>query len=321
MKEQILTLTSEKNNGKGSEGMIDFDKKYYIHELLNKNIDYSKYNVLICDFNEDAIRSNGTAKKHFKTLDKMLLYYEEICENALKVNPSIKIYQNPKQCSWIGDKQKTNTLLANIIKKEDFFALPLTTVIHNRSDIETIQTYPVIMKATINTGKERKLDCIVHSQKEAKQKYNEFFKCYKEIIAVEQIDSRISHLRCNHVIRLFIVNSYLYDWSIRPSSSWNIHVRNSIISKLEESEKYIEPIIKNNIKKIMSFIKKMHSILGNGFYAWDVIYSKDKNKLYICEIGLKYFDYFMANRVKGRFSKLCMDKKQMTNFYNQLFCR
>ena len=49
---QILTLTSEKNNGKGIEGMIDFDKKYYIHEVLNKSINFSKYSVLICDFNE-----------------------------------------------------------------------------------------------------------------------------------------------------------------------------------------------------------------------------------------------------------------------------
>lgn len=319
MAKQILTLTSEKNNGKGSEGMIDFDKKYYIHEVLKKNIDYSKYNVLICDFNEDAIRTNGTAKKHFKTLDKMLSFYKEVCDNALKINPLIQIYQHPRLCSWIGDKQKTNALLANQINEDDFFALPLTTVIHNRSDIETIQTYPVIMKATINTGKERKLDCVVHSAKEAKQKYNEFFKSYKEIIAVEQINSRIPQLKCNHAIRLFIVNDVLVDWSIRPSSTWNIHARNSIVSKLQESEDYIEPIFKDNMERIVSFIKKMYRVLGNGFYAWDVIYSK--NKLYICEIGLKYFDYFMANRVKGRFTKLCMDKKRMTQFYNDLFSK
>jgi len=315
MNESILTITSERNNGKGSEGIIDFDKKYYIHELIGKTIDFSKYKIIICDFNEDAIRRNGTAKKHFKTLDKMLSFYEKICENALEVNPNIVIYQQPSKCSWVGDKQKTNTLLKNIISEDDFFAIPHTTPIHKRCDIDTIKNYPVIMKATINTGKERKLDCLVKSQKEAKQKYNELFKPYKEIIAVEVINSRISQLKCNHAIRLFIMNDMLIDWSIRPSSSWNIHARNSIVSKLQDAEDYIAPIFQENMDKIMSFIKNMHEILGNGFYAWDVIYSNEKNKLYICELGLKYFDYFMANRVNGKMSKLCFSKKKTQTYF------
>ena len=265
----------------------------------------------------NAIRINGTAKKHFKSFSNMISYYEEICEKALKINPSIEIYQNPKKCLWIGNKEKTNSILVNLISEDDFFALPTTTTIHKRCDIDNIKNYPVIMKTTINTGKERQLDCIVHT-KDAKQRYNEFFKSYK-IIAVDQINSYIPQLKCNHAIRLFIVNDSLIDWSIRPSSTWNIHARNSIVSKLQESEDYIAPIFKENMDRIIAFIKKMHGILGNGFYAWDVIYSKDK--FYICEIGLKYFDYFMANRVKGRFTKLCMDKKRMTKVYKNLFGR
>ena len=325
MTNSILTITSEQNNGKGKENMIKFDTKFYIYELLNKkllnSINFSNYNILICDYNEDSIRATGLAKKYFKTLENMLLFYEQICENALKQNPLLRIYQQPSKCSWIGNKEKTYQMLKTIINNEDVFAIPTISTINNEDDLSSITSFPIILKTVINTGKERKLDCIVKSLKHAKQKYREFFIKYKEIIAVQYINSRIIHLKCNHFLRLFIINDSLIDWSIRPSSDWNIHSQNTITKKSQSAEDYINPIINEHMEKINYFIKKMYDILGEGFYAWDVIYNKEKNKFFICELGLKYFDYFMANRVKGQFTKLCMDKKHMTKVYNDLFGR
>lgn len=317
----IITITSEKSNGKGKEELITYDVKYYIHELLNKQtlskIDFSKYSILICDFNEDAIRATGSAKRHFRTLDNMLNFYMEICSKALEVNPSIQIYQNPSKCSWIGNKEKTNSILKTMMQESDIFALPKSTTIQSINDICNIESYPVIMKVPINSGKERKLDCVVYTVKEAKQKYSELFKNYKEIIAIEYINSRIPSLKCNHMLRLFIFNDLIVDWSIRPSSAWNIHASNSIVSKIDSAENYIEPIIKRNMYSILTFIKKIYDKVGKGFFAWDVIYSEKRNKFYICELGLKYFDHFMANKVKGRISKLCMNKDKLKIFYTE----
>lgn len=315
----ILTITSERNNGKGKEDILKFDKKIYVHELLDSKLlnsfNFTKFTILICDFNEDAIRSTGTAKKYFKTIDNMISFYEKICDKAMKSNPNLKIYQDPKKCYWINNKAKTYENLNNIILKTDIFSIPKIYIINSSNDIDKITHYPIIMKTKVNSGKERKLDCIVKTAKEAKQKFNENFKIYKEIIGVQKINSSIPKLNYNHVIRFYIVNDLLIDWSTRPSKTWNIHAKNCTIEKIEQAEKYISPIIQENKKQIECFIKKMYSFLGNGFFAWDVIYCRITNKFYICELGLKYFDYFIANRMKNKSDRLFLNKKKLKNFY------
>lgn len=318
----ILTIISFPKNGKGDGDMINFDKSYYIEEFLDENflnsIEFNKYRILICDFNEDGIR--GDCKKKFRTLDNMLLLYKKICERALEKNPHINIYQHPEKCSWIGNKNKTNKILSLLLNEDDIFLIPKTYTISSYEEIGTIDKYPVLMKINKNLSKtSRTLDTIVYSNQEAKNIYNKTFQKNKNVISLEVIDSYISKLKCFHVIRLFVVNDMLVDWSIRPSKEWNIHASNTKVSKINDAEKYIEPVIKNNISKIMCFIKKVYSITGNGFYSWDLIYSEKVNKFYICEIGLKYFDIYMENRTKGRIDKLSMNRDKMREFYVSFF--
>ena len=321
----ILTITSFSKNGKGDGEMINFDKHYFIEKFLDdkflSSIDFKKYTTLICDFNEDGIRDH--CKKHFRSLEKMLLLYNNICDIAVKENPDIVIYQHPKKCSWIGDKDKTNRIVGNILNENDIFAIPKTYNIRSGKDLDKFNEYPLLMKVNKNFGrKKRELDSVVHSKQEAKDAYNKTFKKYvqkkNDVIALQLIDSFIPKLKCYHVIRFFVVNDILVDWSIRPSKQWSVHAKNTKVGKINDAENYIEPIIKNNMANIMDFIKRIHTITGNGFYCWDFIYSEKFNKFFICELGLKYFDIYMERRVNGKINKLSMDRIKMREFYVNL---
>lgn len=319
----ILTIFSEKRNGKGLEELLKFDNNCYIYDCLIKDnkvyikkkpVNFSLYKTLICDFNEDAIRKTGEARSKLKTLQNVIDLYNSICTIAKNENSTLIIYQQPNKCSWMACKYETYQILQNIIKEEDIFRLPNYKLITNKQDLENINYYPIILKTLVNTGKERKLDTQVKHYREAKSKLNLFNE--KPILALEIVNSYLESLKCYHCLRLIIINDECIDYYMRPSKSWNVHAKNLNVDKMKKSDDYIKPFIEKNKEKIESFANKVFKICGYGFYAWDVIVHNEK--IYICELGLKYFDYFLKNKLKGSYYKSTLDKKYMREYYRQL---
>lgn len=319
----ILTIFSEKKNGKGIEELLKFDNYCYIYDcqikvnklyIKKKYINFKFIKTLICDFNEDAIRKTGEARAKLKTLQNVIDLYNFICSIAKNENPDIIIYQEPKLCSWLACKYQTYQKLYTLTQNDDLFSLPKYDLIQTKQDLENIDYYPIILKTFVNTGKERKLDTLVKHFREAKSKLNSFDK--KPILALQVINSYIDLLKTYHSLRLIIINDKLVDYYMRPSTSWNVHAKNLNIDKLEKIDIYIKPFIEKNRESIEKFANKIFKICGYGFYAWDVIIYNDK--IYICELGLKYFDYFFKNKLAGRYYKPTIDKKFMRNYLEKL---
>lgn len=315
---QILTITSEQRNGKGNEELIHFDNYGYIHNceivnnkvVINSNpIDFKYYNILICDFNEDAIRSGGETNAKFKKFHTVISFYIKICEIAKRENEHIIIYQDPRKCLFIRDTHSLYSTLESVTTGDDIFNIPKCTIINDLSSLDDIDFYPLLFK-----GKKGLAPKIITSSNDIPTIIDGLKN--NSNLAIQYVNSQLLNLKSNHLLRLVIVNDTLIDYYLKVSNKWNIQMKNINIDKIKSGTNFIKPFIDENINEINNYIKKVHAIYGNGFYVWDVIIQN--NKMYICNIGLKYFDYFLKNTLKNNYYTKSIDTKYMRNYYTNI---
>ena len=323
----ILTISDGINNGKGENKMIIFKYHCFIYNcyiknkfliINNKICNLLKINKIIFNFNEDLFTYNlnwdKNLKKRFKNVNKMIQLFKNISILIKKYYPYITIYQDPNKCFDLGDKiltyNKIKDISSNIIK------IPKYKKINNIDDINNINFYPVILK--ISNGSHSKNDCICNNKKELINNYNKYFKNKKNIICVEFINSYIKELKCNHCIRFMIINNKITDYYFRPSNKWNIHTNDQLQNKQKiiKSDLYFKLYFNKNIDLINEYIDNINNIYGNGFYSIDLILNN--NKLYICEIGLKNYDYSYVDYLKKNnivINKNTLNKYKLKKIY------
>lgn len=100
-------------------------------------------------------------------------------------------------------------------------------------------------------------------------------------MCIEYIDSYISDLKTNHSLRFIILDHHI----------------NGIF------------IIKHNLEK---YIEDLNKIYGYCSFVIDAIFCN--NSIYICEIGLKNFDYTQFKKTESKLKKLSLSKKEYFKF-------
>lgn len=329
----ILTISDGILNGKGRIKYITFDYNYYIYEckikdqnLLINDIIFNLSNIskIIFNFNEDLFTYNlnwdVNLKKTFKNINDMIKLFKDISNLIHKNYPNIIIFNDPNNCFCLGDK----VLLYDKIKhiEDDLFSIPKYKLISNSNDLMNIDYFPVIIKIT--NGSHADSDKLCNNTKELLKAYNENFENKKNVFVVEYINSYIDELKCNICIRFMVSNNKLMEYYFRPSLNWNIHVSDIDTNMLKVCDLYYEKIYNNHKREIENYFVKISNVLGNGFFAYDIIYSN--NKYYICEIGLKYFDFTMYDKCKdpsGKFylDKLSFDENRLIKYYKDLLTK
>lgn len=276
------------------------------NKLLYKNSDILKgIKTIIFDFNEALLFFPTNLSIRFHNKENLKKYMIDIY-NFINENYNITIYNRPDLCYIMGDKNlcynllQQNALLKNYIPKYISF--------NNINDINKIDFEDVIFKETI--GSNSKYDFICKKN----EIHNNIYPG-KKYIASEFIDTYIPELQTNNMIRFMIINNTLIDFHFISSEKKNIHPIDQNMNKFEIGNTYFSNIL-NNIE-IQKIINSIYSIFGNCIYVIDAVLTKD-NKLYICELGLKFFmDSYISHikKYNTKINKISFDKKKLINFY------
>tara|TARA_B110001454_G_C12714690_1_gene432133 strand:+ start:19 stop:1041 length:1023 start_codon:yes stop_codon:yes gene_type:complete len=335
---EILIISDGGETGKGlthlnTEDIITFTKNYYIYDCILKEsnliiqdeiFDLKNIKTIIFNFNEDLFafpgvhnNANATAnlKKRFGNVNNMIQAFNDISHFIKEKFPNIIIYQDPEKCFELGNKLKVYDRIQHI--KNDIFRNIRYKKITNIDDLKNIDFYPIILKK--NYGSHNSSDTLCKNINQAKVKWKNYFKRFKNIIAVEFINSYISELSCNASIRLMVTNNNLLDFYCRPSKKWNIHNADQISSKIIYFDNYFFKFYNKNKIEIDKHLNAIHKLYGNGFFAYDIILSN--NRLYICEIGIKMIDTSYIKSVKdlkNKLNKISLCSTKLTTYYKKV---
>lgn len=328
----ILTINDGERNGKldknNTDNYLNTNFKFCISDCVinknsliveNNNFDLSNISTVIFNFNEDLLTFkrewNKIFKRKFKTVEDMINNFKEISDFIKKFHPNIVIYNDPNICFELGNKVLVFDRIKNV--QDDLIKVPEYKKILTEYDLITVDFFPCIIKVT--NGSNSKDDTVCKTNEELLKVYNNNFKNKENIFVVEFIDSYIQELDCRHSIRFMVTNNNIMEYYFRGSKNWNIHTNSQISSKIKECDLFYDKIYKIHKPSLENYFNKIYKIYGNGFYAYDIIYNEKQNKYYICELGLKIFDYTFCNYSSKYIDKLSFDKNNLKKYYkNQI---
>lgn len=313
---KILTLTDQNinnyNNGKGDKNLIIFDLHYYFEQCTIKDnmlnidnnfLDLTNIKTVIFNYNEDRLSklyNNNTIK------NDIIYKIANLINNKYK---HITIYNDPLKCFILGNKLETYSKIKDI--SNSIFKIPKFIKINCINDLKNIDFFPIIIKYYINGAT---LDTICKNYNEVLEIYNKKFNNKNNIMCVEYINSYIKELNTNNSIRFFIINNKIIDFYFRCSNKWNIHTQDSNLTLFKYSNEFFKEFFKKNYLLIENYINNLHKIFDNGFFVFDIILNN--NKLYICEGGLKIFDYLKTNNIN--LNKISLDKIKLRKLYEKI---
>ena len=303
-----IFIIDGKNNGKDNI-LTKYDKIFIYDCYIQNDILYvnndtfdSEIKNVIFDFNETYstynLGWNNHLKKQYLTVQQMIEAFCSISTYIKTHFPNIVIYNDPNIWFKFGSKIEIYKAITNI--KNDVFKFFKYSNIQSIEDIENIDFYPVIIKTDI--GSHTKNDTICKDEVMLKECYNEKFKHENNVICIEYKNTYIDEIDKYMCVRLMVINEIIYDFYARPSNSWNIHTDDQCASSIVKTNHYFMEFFEKNKYIINDFIKQFHSISGNGFFVYDVILSD--NNLYLCEVGLKFYDSTYSNFLKKNKIKL-----------------
>jgi hypothetical protein len=314
------------NNGKGSIDIFPYEKNFYIYNLeiinnniyvFNQKIDFNEIKFILFNFNDDLLTfyRDKKLKKKFKSIDRMINFFFNI-EDILLNYENITLFNKPSTCFKLYDKITIYDTINKINNK--IIKIPKYKQIECLEDLKDISFFPCIIKQSNSSHSLG--DTLVYNLKELIQVYNRIFFNKKYIMCVEYIDSYIDCLKTNHSLRFIILGNKIIDYYFRPSNKWNIHNNDQIDDKIIEADKYFKNIFDDNIKYyLQKYIDNLNDIYGYCSFAIDAIFND--NSIYICEIGLKNYDYTQLKKTNYKLKKLSLSKEEYFKFIkNNIFC-
>jgi hypothetical protein len=303
----ILTISDGVSNGKGGNYFVIFDLHDYIYNckivdnslfIKNKEVNLIEITCIIFNYNEDLFTYNlnwdSNLTTTFKNINDMIQHFKDIANLVKRYYPKIIIYQDPDKCFNLGNK----TLTFNAIKdiQNTHVKCPLYKKIINLNDLDDVNFFPCIIKE--EDGSATSNDTLCATSGELLSAYNSFFLNKKNIICIQYIDSTKNSINKYCSIRLMVTNDNLVDYYCRVSDMWKINniCNDHTIMYLCKADQMFQEYYNTYKLIIDDYIKKIHAIYGNGFFAYDLILSD--NILYVCEIGLKIYNSTFPRVVK-----------------------
>lgn len=293
----ILTISDGVGNGKGGNYFVIFDLHDYIYNckivdnslfIKNKEVNLIEITCIIFNYNEDLFTYNlnwdSNLTTTFKNINDMIQHFKDIANLVKRYYPKIIIYQDPDKCFNLGNK----TLTFNAIKdiQNTHVKCPLYKKIINLNDLNDVNFFPCIIKE--DDGSATNNDTLCATRDKLISAYNSFFLNKKNVICIQYIDSSKNSINKYCSTRFMVINDTLVDYYCRPSNIWNIHTKDQDFAKVVLADQMFQEFYNIHKEYINLYFKEIHSLYGNGFFAYDVILSD--NILYICEIGLKIYD-------------------------------
>lgn len=306
-------------NYNGKNNILDYSlfllNDIYIvdNKLICNNIDILK-NVknVIFDFNESLLFFPPVVRNRFKNKNNMKQFIIKIAGIIKKIYKKICIYNDPNKCYILGDKYLQYDFLTSSLGESKIINIPKYKNINvNNYNKETIH-FPAFFREIC--GSCSKNDFIAYNdndvEKHLKQNVN--------YIASDFINSYIPELNCNNMIRFLVINNKLIDYHFICSNKKNIHPKDQIPDLINKGDIYF----KNELMRlnINEFCNQINKIFGNGFYAIDCVYGSN-GKLYLCEIGLKFFmgEYVSFLSKKGiNLNKVSLNKNKLISIQKKI---
>jgi glutathione synthase/RimK-type ligase-like ATP-grasp enzyme len=301
----FLMICDDKNNtGKGDASML---KKYRVNLSDINDLDiFKKINNVYFDTNEDRLPQ--------KKIDQ----YLDIEQKILQINAKIKIFNSPQIIGFLRNKYEQHMFFQNICKDNPVFFIPDFKIINDVTDISKLDIkYPCLIQPSIALTGDFMYFC--NSNEELLENYNKILNTYyntpwhgaknlsqikigkdNPIFVREFIDSKNSLMNgYRNCIRLMVVNNEIIGIYVRINNnnhdirSCNINCNNFELNNVDK--KFYNFYIENR-DWFTIFLDNIYKKTGNGSFSIDMLY-KD-NKIYICEIGHKWYDKTSHKYVK-----------------------
>ena len=320
----ILSIIDGRNNGK--DNVIQSNYTVFVYQCTIRNselfVNHMHFNldnikIIVFSFNETLftynLKWNVDLLKNYSNENNMIEHFVDLYNYFHSNHPDISIYNNPKLWFPLGSKhmifETLQTAQTNVFKN------PKCIQVNNTTDLNNITFYPCILK--YDYGSHTINDEICNNLNQLQQCYKKINDSKHSILAIEYKCSFQSQLQKHLCIRFMVVNDVIYDFYARASDDWNIHTNNQDSTVLANADKYFAEYYFKNKESINEYVSNVHKIIGNGFYSYDVVLFE--NTLYLCEIGLKFFDRAYALYcAKHNFSKPSCNIDYVRNVFKRL---
>lgn len=293
----FLMICDNKNNtGKGNANMLI---KYRINldDIKDINI-FKNINCIYFDYDEDRLAQ------------KKVEQYLDIEQKILQINPKINIFNSPKIISFLRNKYEQHKFFKDICKDNPIFFIPDFQIIKEIKDISKIKiNYPCLIQPSIALTGDFMYFC--SSNEELLKNYNKIINTYDKepwhgaknlsqikigefnrIFAREFINSQDSLINgFKNCIRLMVVNNEISDIYTRINKTkYCIHNADTCkeYTKRNDADKKFYNFYIENRKWFTIFLNDIYKKTGKGSFSIDLVYND--NKLYVCEIGHKWYD-------------------------------
>lgn len=299
-----MICDDKKNTGKGDSSML---KKYRVNLSDINDLDiFKKINNVYFDTNEDRLPQ--------KKIDQ----YLDIEQKILQINAKIKIFNSPQIIGFLRNKYEQHMFFQNICKDNPVFFIPDFKIINDVTDISKLDIkYPCLIQPSIALTGDFMYFC--NSNEELLENYNKILNTYyntpwhgaknlsqikigkdNPIFVREFIDSKNSLIDgFRNCVRLMVVKNEISGIYVRINESrWCIHTSDNCKENitLNNADKNFYNFYLKNLEYFTIFLNKIYEKTGNGSFSIDLVY-KD-NKIYICEIGHKWYDKTSHKYVK-----------------------
>ena len=291
-----MICDNKNNTGKGRPSML---QKYRVNlsDIKDLNI-FKKINSVYFEYDEDR----NSKKKEQE--------YLEIEEKILNTNPKINIFNSPKIISFLRNKYQQHIFFKDICKDNPIFFIPDFKNINDVTDIGKLEIkYPCLMQPSIALTGNFMYFC--NSNEELLENYNKILNTYNVtpwhgarnlssikigqdncIFVREFIENKNSLIEgFRNCIRLMVVNNEISEIYVRINKTkWCIHNADTCKEYTERNnaDKIFYDFYIKNKKWFTIFLDNIYKKTGKGSFSIDLVY-KD-NKIYICEIGHKWYD-------------------------------
>ena len=291
-----MICDNKDSTGKGNASML---KKYRVNLSDIKDINiFKKIKCVYFDTNEDR----NSKKKEQE--------YLEIEEKILNINHKINIFNSPKIIPFLRNKYQQHLFFKDKCKDNPIFFIPDFTIINDVTDISKLKiNYPCLVQPSIALTGDFMYFC--NSNKELLENYNKILNTYNVtpwhgarnlssikigqdncIFVREFIENKNSLIEgFRNCIRLMVVNNEISDIYVRINENkWCIHNADTCeeYTTRNNADKKFYDFYLENKKWFNNFLDHIYKKTGKGSFSIDLLY-KD-NKMYICEMGHKWYD-------------------------------
>ena len=256
--------------------------------------------IIIFSANEDGMHF---IKMINSTIPQLCSKLQDI-RRALTVSyPDITIYNDPLHFESIGNKLQTYNLLKH---------LPYIPNYAGFSKDMDWTIFPCIVSASRASGGRFRVLCTNKTQLNSEG--DRIQRVKGDTFVTEYIDSKIETIGCFHNLRLMVVNDNVIDWFCRPGDNWNIHTRSQNKKSIEKADQWCSQWIDSHEDVLAKFVSDLYDVLGKGAYSYDAIIVDDR--LYLCEVGYKFWDDTVAKLINiKKPTKHCDTYKKLLKSY------